>query len=203
MKLSPELVKIGTQAISPASGKQIVILHSHKGNTYTVSGFMTRRNDLWIMNSLAFDNVIAINERSAVADSLFQVDVNATNGEGDNQETINNSDTNAILEPAPNFKNFNSNVDIVLNANVTLNKTDITDDSEDTSFDESHLNKDPLLWGKEKDESNANIEEVYRRLQTGFSEKFNIENVNQSDNSETKSANERNKYWKRLGQRVR
>ena len=37
---------------------------------------MSRRNDLWIMNSLSFDNVIAIQEQNFVATSAFQTDLN-------------------------------------------------------------------------------------------------------------------------------
>ena len=57
---------------------------------------MTRKNDMWIMNSLAFDNVIAFNERTVVADSLFQVDANSTRSEGNNTETIDKGDIAAI-----------------------------------------------------------------------------------------------------------
>lgn len=59
---------------------------------------MTRRNDLWIMNSLAFDNVIAINERTVVADSLYQVDANSTRSEGNDTETIDQTYINAEHE---------------------------------------------------------------------------------------------------------
>ena len=72
---------------------------------------MSRRNDLWIMNSLAFDNVIAINERTVVADSLFQVDANSTRSEGNNTEKIDKSDIDAILEQ--------ENVDNGKTSNVT------------------------------------------------------------------------------------
>ena len=69
---------------------------------------MTRKNDLWIMNSLAFDNVVAINERNIVAESLIQVDANSTKRNDTELKGKNDFDQIFDLENVDGVKHSNS-----------------------------------------------------------------------------------------------
>ena len=53
---------------------------------------MSRKNDLWIMNSLAFDNVVAIEERNSVSVAILETD--GYEEDIETLESFNNNDIN-------------------------------------------------------------------------------------------------------------
>ena len=55
---------------------------------------MSRRNDIWIMNSLSFDNVVAIQGQNLMGTSPAQVDIQKIDS---NQDNVNNNSSDSEL----------------------------------------------------------------------------------------------------------